>query len=155
MIITGIISLSDNNIGGSFPENMNLRHLWYLDVAFNRMNGSIPEDWSLGNNTFSQLHHLYLHHNRFSSTLPFSFSELGNGRMEQLLISDNNFSGTVPGYYRIRNYMQQLELQNNNFTSLTGDICGLIVFFGGEMVNMRADCEICTCPYFCGSGECY
>jgi len=38
---------------------------------------------------------------------------------------------------------------------MDADICSLFVWTGGEMVNFRADCEICTCQFFCGNDQCY
>ena len=75
-------------------------------------------------------------------------------RLEQFLVSDNQFRGVVPSGWNNR-FMQQMELQNNQFTSLGSDTCELIVYDGGELVNFRADCEICDCDMWCGSNFCY
>lgn len=43
----------------------------------------------------------------------------------------------------------QFTLQGNQFTSLGKETCKLSVFEGGEMVEFRADCDICDCGLQC------
>ena len=111
-------------------------------------------EW-VGSAPLTRLRTLYLDNNALTGTLPTDFQSLGSGRIEQLLLSDNYLTGTIPGNYQIRNFVQQMEYQHNNFTVLTDDICDLIVFSQGELVNFRTDCDVCTCQFLCGTGECY
>jgi hypothetical protein len=102
------------------------------------------------------IRYLFLNHNQFSGTIPVDFpSVLGNGRVELLHLGDNEFHGHVPGDYSkvSRIFMTSLELQNNHFTSMDPYICTLSVLTppDGELVNLRADCPICTCPSLCAT----
>ena len=134
---------------------MNLRSLFYLDVGHNDMSGTIPVDWVEGQSRMINLKHLYLSNNRFNGQLPSPFSNLANGRIQQIIIHDNQFTGAFPGGYDIIDIMARIEIQNNDFTLLSNDICDLQVWSKGEMVTFKADCKICTCKDFCGQGECY
>lgn len=102
-----------------------------------------------------RIRYLFLNHNQFSGTIPVDFpSVLGNGRVELLHLGDNEFHGQVPGdYSKGRIFMTSLELQNNHFTSMDPYICTLSVLTppDGELVNLRADCPICTCPSLCAT----
>jgi hypothetical protein len=101
------------------------------------------------------IRYLFLNSNQFSGTLPADFPNvLGNGRVELLHLGDNEFHGHVPGdYSKSRIFMTSLEVQNNHFTSMDPYICTLSVLTppDGELVNLRADCPICTCPSLCAT----
>jgi len=149
------LSLHQNQLTGPLPTNLNWRHMWYLDLSNNQLAGTFPDDWVNGNSKMLALRHLYLDDNLFYGTLPTNTMTIGMGRLEQLLIGSNQFSGTMPGNYQYLNWLQQLEIQHNNFTFLTPDTCQLSVWLSGEMVNFRADCKICSCPFFCSPSKCY
>ena len=68
-VLTGYLSLHKNQLSGPLPENMNLRHLFYLDLSSNQFYGLIPRDWSVGPNRLTLMRHLYLDHN--PKFLPF------------------------------------------------------------------------------------
>jgi hypothetical protein len=105
----------------------------------------LPTDWWSGSNTFSSLRHLHLNNNRFNGTIPEAFTTMGNGRLEQLLIHDNDFDGTFPGGWNPSNFLSILEIQNTNFEAIPQYVCNMIVFTAGEMTTLRADCSICNC----------
>lgn len=73
---------------------MRLRKLFYLDLSNNQFEGPVPSDWVL---YMQSLRILYLGHNRLSGQLPDDFSSIGGGRLKQLFIENNNFSGYFPG----------------------------------------------------------
>jgi hypothetical protein len=148
------LSLYRNSITGSIPVNMNLRRLYLLDLGYNDMTGTLPADWSNGVNTMNALTLLYLNHNSFRGTIPSTYPELGNDRLQVYELNDNQLTGEVPGGYVVRNLLQSVEMQNNNFSSINNDVCSLIVFIGGEITNFKADCEVCTCNSLCGNDRC-
>lgn len=106
---TGYLSLPRNKLVG-VPENVNLRGLFYMDISFNNIVGTIPQDWMSGRDSMIRLHHLYIDHNQFSGPVPQEITEIGNGRLEQLYISDNLFTGTFPGNYSSADFLQRLEM---------------------------------------------
>ena len=147
----GYLSLHQNQLTGALPEFMNLRSLFYLDLSSNFFSGSIPHDWSSGRDRLNRLRHVYLDHNRFEGELLPTFSQIGNGRVETLMLSNNRFTGRFPGNWT---KLEDLELQHNNFTSISKRLCKKIVFAGGEIIHFRADCDICSCKYLCGRDYC-
>lgn len=147
--LSGVLSLFDNDIGGTLPSFLNLRQLYYLDLSNNRMSGTIPNDWVEGNSKFVFLRHLMLDHNQLVGTLPSLLTTIGNGRLQQLTLNDNAFVGEVPGKFDPVNFIQAIHLQNNRFDSISKDICETSVFISGEVVDFNADCGICECQELC------
>lgn len=134
-------------------ENLNLRNLFYFDLGRNDMSGTIPDDWVEGNDNMRSLRHLYLDFNRFNGSLPDEWPELGGGRVKQLILNDNKLTGQVPGKYESMQSLNAVEIQNNDFSRIQKDLCKHSVFIGGELVALRADCDICDCQNFCD--QCY
>lgn len=136
--------------------NWNLRNLFYLDLGHNDLTGTVPLDWTSGRDQLNRLRVLYLNNNRLSGELPVDFiAELGNGRCEMIILHDNQFTGQIPGQYTVLNHLDIIEVQNNNFDSMDTDLCSFIVFSLGEMISLKADCEVCRCKWFCDLDECY
>lgn len=147
------MSLYKNDIRGTIPDNLNLRQLFYLDLSHNGLLGTFPADWV---EDMIRVKNIYLDHNNLRGSLPTNFWDIGKGRLEQFTINDNRFSGTMPGAWTVQNYMQNLQIQNNNFEALDAGVCDFIVWAGGgEMTNFRADCEICICRWWCNTASCY
>ncbi|GKY94864.1 hypothetical protein MPSEU_000451300 [Mayamaea pseudoterrestris] len=146
--------LASNNLVGTIPNNLRLRNLHYLDLGHNELEGSLPSDWLNvnSNSSFRSLRHLFLDHNKLTGTLPTNFATLGEGKLMQMYLNDNRFSGTVPGGYEERTFLQQVELQHNDFDHIDQDVCNLAVWVAGEMASLRADCKACSCKYFCQGG---
>jgi len=149
------LSLHHNQLTGSIPAKLNWWNLFYLDLSSNRFTGTFPSDWTQGNARLYSCHHVLIDNNQFTGTLPNTLWNIGNGRMEQLMVQSNQFTGTIPGNYTIRVMMQILEAQNNSFTAMSNNICEMIVWIAGEMVDMQVDCDICICPLMCSPEFCY
>jgi len=148
--------LHGNNFNGTIPTGWNLRDLFYLDLGNNDLTGSVPLDWTQGRDKMNSLRILYLNNNRLSGTLDPQFIALiGSGRLAMMILHDNEFTGQLPGNYTFVNHMDIIEVQNNNFDSVDTAICSMIVFSIGEMVSLKADCEVCRCKWFCDRDECY
>jgi hypothetical protein len=134
--------------------------MYYLDLSYNQFSGQLPLDWSEGSGSLSRIRHLHLDNNQFDGVIPATFPLMGNGRIEQLSVNNNRLTGEVPGGWPLRNHLISLEVQNNFFSRLGNsnggfDVCELIVFQSGEMVDFNADCSICSCNNFCSFGECF
>jgi hypothetical protein len=152
---TEIVSLYDNQFSGSIPRNWNLRNLFYLDLGRNRLTGQFPTDWTVGRSTTDRLRLLYLDHNLLTGSLPSNLGTIGNGRLNVLTINDNALTGTMPLFNSSINFLNRLEIHRNNFTAMDQFMCAQIVYNGGELVQMRADCVICPCSFYCGADQCY
>ena len=114
----------------------------YVDLGSNQLTGTLPDD--LGQ-TFSKLRHFFLDNNQFQGTLPESYLTVGNGRMEQFEVNNNQLTGTVPSSHTQFNYLNLYRLDGNNFVSMSDTTCRLSVLVGGENVEFKVDCDICTC----------
>ena len=136
-----------NALTGIIPSSLRFSNVWYFDVGRNNLEGPLPEDVGL---QFVELRHLLLDHNSFNGTLPESYINVGNGRLESFHIDHNQLTGQVPGNHDQRDKLVEFTLHNNSFTKLGKDTCKLSVFNGGEMVEFKADEDICDCSPFCG-----
>lgn len=121
----------------------------YFDVGRNQLTGRLPKD--LGD-TFVELRFLHLDHNDFRGTLPPNYNDVGNGRLEAFTVNNNRLTGYVYGNRKLYNKLLDFQLQENRFSGLDRDVCRLEIPYG-EMVEFKADCDICKCAgYFdlCG-----
>lgn len=142
---TGFLTVYNNSLTGPLPRGTNWRNMYYLDVGRNQLTGTLPSDWWDGLDTMREIRHLYLSHNQFSGTIPSAFTTMGNGRMNLVVINNNQFEGEFPGSWNPRHFLEVTEFQNNNFRSMGSDLCRMIVFNGGELTTMGVDCPICRC----------
>lgn len=105
------IDLSNNNIGGSIPENLPLT-IQRIFLSANQLTGSIPT--SLSQLTF--LSDMSLNSNNLSGELPDSFQSLTG--LINLDISSNNFSGPLPPSMASLSSLTTLRIQQNQFTGV-------------------------------------
>ena len=94
--------------------------------------------------------HLYLDHNQFTGLLPQYFGQIGNGRLKQLHLNDNDLEGKVPDTWDPKDQLTNMAVHNNRLTvRVPPEVCELSVFELGNMVEFRTDCDICTCDFLC------
>ena len=151
------MSVHNNDLTGPIPENWNLRFLYLLDLSYNRLTGSLPLDW--GSASLNRMKLLYINNNELSGPVPATFPNgIGNGRLELWHLSDNQFTGVMPGNFGPpMGFISSLEFQNNLFSFMDSDMCQNLVFgtTDGEVTNFHADCDICSCSFFCGPNLCF
>ena len=126
-----------------------------MDLGHNAFTGTIPNDWVEGNDVLVNLRVLYLDYNNFGGPLPQQWTSLGTGRMQSIVLSNNTFTGQVPGNYEVTNTLNIFDIEHNDFSSVDKDLCKLLVFDQGEISSLRLDCNVCGCQYFCDQGQCY
>ncbi|WJX31156.1 hypothetical protein P8452_19617 [Trifolium repens] len=112
------LSLRNCNLQGPIPDLSQIPHLLYIDLSFNQLNESIPPN-KLGENITT----IILSNNNLTGTIPSNFSRLP--RLQKLSLANNLLSGSVPSTIwqnKISNAAErlQLELQNNQFISISG-----------------------------------
>ncbi|KAL9240494.1 hypothetical protein vseg_014704 [Gypsophila vaccaria] len=108
----GHLDMSHNQLYGSIPNlTFKSEYLMNIDLSFNRFEGDIPSRFTGG---FS----LYLNDNRFSdaSYILCPETEL---LLEELNLSNNLLSGTLPDCWMNFDHLSSLHLENNRFS---GDI---------------------------------
>mmetsp|Transcript_19533 Transcript_19533/g.45502 ORF Transcript_19533/g.45502 Transcript_19533/m.45502 type:complete len:783 (+) Transcript_19533:234-2582(+) len=138
------LNLYSNQLTGTIP-NLRFRKLTFADFGRNQFIGTLPEDIGL---RWVELRYLYLDHNQFTGTIPYSYPTTGNGRVEAMALNHNNLTGYVPGQF-YHNKLLEFNVQNNTFTGIDYQVCYQSVFDNGEMVEYKADCNICKCDPFC------
>jgi len=133
--LTGLY-LDANKFSGSIPDSISkLNHLKSVNIAQNRLSGTIPS--SMAN--MEALTDLVLSKNLFSGTIPESFGNFkamiipSNTSTGFIKLDNNKLTGTVPtSIGRLKN-LGGLFINNNSFTSWTGDsICSLLGHSGYE-----------------------
>ncbi|CDY46176.1 BnaA05g20630D [Brassica napus] len=110
--------LRENLLTGPLPSSIGkLSRLVFLNLTSNRMSGEIPS--SIGNITwrlckFKRLCTLSVAHNKLYGHLP---QVLGNWLMGAKILdfSNNDFSGSIPGYFGNFSLLEYLNLSINNF----------------------------------------
>ncbi|KAJ6302193.1 hypothetical protein OIU77_016309 [Salix suchowensis] len=104
-----ILSLKSNRFNGQFPSSI-CRIITLTDIALshNHLTGKLPDL-----STLSSLHMLDLRENKLDSDLPGMPKELIT-----VLLSNNSFSGIIPGQYGQLNQLQHLDLSLNNLSGI-------------------------------------
>jgi Leucine-rich repeat (LRR) protein len=149
------LSLYQNRFSGTFsPTNQRLRQMFYLDLGRNEFNGTLS---ALGN--LVRLRHFYIDHNSFTGSLPRNLLSVGNGRLKQVMVNDNLFTGRVGLLNGNPNttdgsMLAALEVHNNEFESFNTNLCRKSVANGGKLVVLRADCGLCNCRVLCDNERC-
>ncbi|PWA86865.1 Leucine-rich repeat-containing protein [Artemisia annua] len=108
------LNLGGNDFTGSIPSEtpINLTHLTYLRLSFNRLNGTLPS-WLF---TFPCLEYLLLRNNMFSGNVPFDSFALPS--LKKLYLNNNN---QLAGQIDVQTFRQltnltDLDLSYNNFS---------------------------------------
>jgi hypothetical protein len=133
-------------MSGTIPTNLRLRNIFYFDLSHNNFSGNLPED--IGSD-FVRARVLYFDHNQFVGTIPSNYGGIGNGRMAELTLDNNQLTGEVPTDWPKDNLnLITVRFQNNKITTPIGNkgLCELDVFKEvGELLELGAECDICSC----------
>jgi hypothetical protein len=144
--------LGRNEFTGTIPNGMSLTSMFHMDLSFNQLTGTLPAD--IGEN-FNHLRQLYLDHNQFTGTIPETYPLAGGGRLYVLALDNNQLTGGVPtGWDKDNLFLDTLTVQGNQLTEpIDKEICKLSALENGELVQVGAECAICTCSVLCDN--CY
>jgi len=148
MLSTGKLILHSNQFKGPIPNEMHLTSLFHMDLSFNQLTGTLPVD--IGEN-FNKLRQLYLDHNQFTGSIPETYSQAGGGRLYVLSLHDNQLTGGVPtGWDKDNLFLDTITVQGNQLTEpIDKEICKFSALENGELVQVGAECDICTCDVLC------
>ena len=117
----------------TFPNNGSLI---YLDLAYNSLSGTIPQD--LGSMNFLQV--LNLGHNSLSGNIPDSFG--GLKLIGVLDVSHNYLQGYIPGSLGTLSFLSDLDVSNNNLTGLIPSGGQLTTFPASRYENNSGLCGV-------------
>lgn len=151
---TGKLILRKNKFEGTIPANMAWTNAVYVDLSFNNLRGTLPEEFGT---IFTSLRQLYLDHNQFSGTIPQSYGMAGSGSLLTLFLNNNLLTGGLPTVWVDSDdksavpSIDTINVRNNNLTdSIDQNICKLgISNNGGSLMELTADCVICSCNELC------
>lgn len=112
------LDLSNNQLSGEFPVQVLQAPLLFLDLRFNNLTGTLPND--LFQRTDFDL--LFLNNNQFEGTLP----EFGNSSTLYLVLANNNFTGEIPASMAKWSKLKEVLLLGNQFTgTIPEELCRL------------------------------
>ncbi|KAL4570201.1 hypothetical protein LXL04_025852 [Taraxacum kok-saghyz] len=110
-----VIDLSRNKFNGVLPVNINLPALKQLHISDNTFSGVLPSGLCVNSTGVRVLRFAM---NYFNGTIP---SEFGNCTLlEHLCVAANFLSGNIPGFLFRLPRLQELTLQDNQFTVIEG-----------------------------------
>ncbi|XP_073303605.1 receptor-like protein kinase BRI1-like 3 [Primulina huaijiensis] len=117
----------------------------YLDLSYNNLFGSIPENFGL----MSFLQVLNLGHNSLSGEIPSSFGGLKS--VGVLDLSHNKLQGFIPGSLGGLSFLSDLDVSNNNLTGSIPSGGQLTTFPASRYENNSGLCGVPLPP--CGTGN--
>jgi hypothetical protein len=154
-----LLDLGRNNFTGTLPYDLgeNFVALRNLHLDHNNFIGTLPDSYiNAGNGRVSQIS---IEHNELTGWVPgYHWHENVLGKWSVLhtmyLMTSASKKQTLTYHFSkftFSLYTVSFTLHENLFSgSLDKDTCKQSVFYSGEMVELKADCEICDCDaIFC------
>ena len=114
------LSLGGNRFSNVPAELFSLTKLTHIDLSNNNYSGAIP----IGFGTMPALKVLILSQNEFTGTVPADI--LANTRLSILDLSDNSLTGGVPAGVRNMTGLKYLSLSENNLGGTIPDLTGMV-----------------------------
>ena len=87
----GYFNVHYNYFSGPLPNWVKMGSMFYFDVSNNALTGTLPQTLDM-----FELKHLHMEHNKFTGTIPRDYSVIGNRRIFEIYLNDNQLSGTFP-----------------------------------------------------------
>ncbi|GMP72074.1 hypothetical protein CsSME_00030238 [Camellia sinensis var. sinensis] len=120
------------------PELVKLHYLQHIDLAYNYLSGTIPNEWAsmqlnfisvlvnrlsgeipMGLGNISTLTYLSLEANQFSGSVPPELGKLSN--LKTLVLSSNRLSGNLPPSFAGLINLTDFRINDNNFSGAIPD----------------------------------
>ncbi|CAL5412405.1 unnamed protein product [Camellia sinensis] len=120
------------------PELVKLHYLQHIDLAYNYLSGTIPNEWAsmqlnfisvlvnrlsgeipMGLGNISTLTYLSLEANQFSGSVPPELGKLSN--LKTLVLSSNRLSGNLPPSFAGLISLTDFRINDNNFSGAIPD----------------------------------
>ncbi|GLJ08422.1 hypothetical protein SUGI_0088420 [Cryptomeria japonica] len=119
--------------------------LIYLDLSYNSLSGTIPEEFG----TMYYLQVLNLGHNKITGPIPMTFG--GLKQIGVLDMSHNNLQGFIPGSLGGLSFLSDLDVSNNNLTGPIPSSGQLMTFPAARYDNNSGLCGLPLDP--CGTHQ--
>ncbi|XP_071734468.1 receptor kinase-like protein Xa21 [Rutidosis leptorrhynchoides] len=126
--------LSENNLFGSLPLEVDLKMLTSLDLSHNNLSGDIPSSLS----GCTSLSYLYINDNLFQGIFPPSLISMRG--LVELDLSQNNLSGKIPRFLEGFSSLQALNLSFNDFE---GEVPVKGVFANASRISIVGNSKLC------------
>jgi len=140
--------LDNNKFSGTIPDLTKLDRLDTISLAKNHLSGTIPS--SMGN--MDALTDLYLNDNELTGPIPDSFGNFkamivpNDYSQGYLKLSNNKLTGTIPNSIGKLKNLGGLFINNNSFTSWTGDsVCSLLGHAGRQGDRNYSNGDLLEC----------
>ncbi|CAN1278337.1 Leucine-rich repeat receptor protein kinase HPCA1 [Linum perenne] len=134
------LNLAHNRLTGSLPNLTGMNNLNYLDLSNNFFEPSEAPSWF---STLPSLTTLVMEHGSLQGPLPptvFSFPQI-----QQVLLSNNAFNGTLTMGDTISPQLQLVDLQNNQISSatLTAGYTNTLILVGNPVCTALSNTNYC------------
>ncbi|CAI0446942.1 unnamed protein product [Linum tenue] len=134
------LNLAHNRLTGPLPNLTGMNNLNYIDLSSNFFEPSEAPTWF---STLPSLTALVMEHGSLQGPLPpkiFSFPQ-----MQQLLLNDNAFNGTLSMGDSISPQLQLVDLQNNQISSvtLTAGYNNTLILVGNPVCTALSNTNYC------------
>ncbi|GJW84630.1 phytosulfokine receptor 1-like protein [Tanacetum coccineum] len=108
------VDLSGNFFDEVLPVSVNLPALQVLDVSDNNLRGYLPRDLCVNSN---RIRFLSFGFNYFTGVMPLQYKDCHV--LEHLSVASNYISGVIPDFLFTLSQLQELALEDNEFTNFT------------------------------------
>jgi Leucine-rich repeat (LRR) protein len=137
------LDLANNQLNGFLPTDLgNLTGLKGFELHSNQLNGIIPPE--LGQ--LADLETLYLYSNQFSGTIPPELGGLSN--LEYLRLNENDLCGDIPVELMALTNILGLSLDNNHLTASDPDLITWLDQHSPGWDTTQTDCPVGTTLQF-------
>lgn len=140
-----LLNLSLNSLTGSLPESLiQLQKLAILDFSSNSFTGRITTSID----SFRFLEELFLQNNYFQGNLYELLNSTHGIKLVDVDISNNHFSGSLPGaFFRNATQVQSFAASSNCFSgSIPSDICHLPMLTSLSLDGLTTNCRVNLFP---------
>lgn len=118
------LKLAVNNLSGEIPGSIfNVSTLRIISLTDNDLNGSLPSNFGI---RLQNLEFLYLGGNKLGGAILDSITNAS--KLVSVGISENNFGGSIPNGLGDLRFLEDLDLESNNFTYESDDSSGELNF---------------------------
>ena len=136
-------------MSGTLPvEVAELRSLEYLDLQQNEIRGTLPDEWGTWAVNGSSYVSMRLDANQVEGTIPESWCNMNETSFKELILANNNFTGTIPDCLSKLRAMEDFSVKDNQMSGTIptelGDLLNLqTIHLAGNNFTDKMPDELC------------